>query len=491
MAENDHEMRSQGSDAVAVARARDAAVECVRAVASFDKAVNAMECYDWKQRRAHVPLDYRPYVAQLYRSLRLGWDRIGRVWPQLIEAYPRHYHHKNVLPKYGTCPPVFAWLLACERFWAGITDSAHAESALNAWIKWDDMYVPDLRDYPAGDQWFWGLLYEVFDIGWPPKSRRVVKGVYSVRISNKENYDVLIAEIATVRPADNAIDDSVDQPLPPPATLLRPKPLPTEKAALRRLHEQLGKEVARFESFWRPFSLALQSARRKSPPPKAFVGKLLDDLQMQIYWDFESVSSEFGIPPLYAASANASFIAACRDLGHSVSGGEPSRPDAGLPGLIDAVIEAGSHLSGIAKTGLSTFPAEIGIDEEVGFGGADRQKESLLQPKEAEVVATSIGEDDEVLEPEVGETPWYHRSPPPEGAGFLSMPLTGTKEEIARWSNFPRSLESAGRDGLIWLRRWNYRTFNLYCKSQHDYDQALKRQATEQPEQPKSDEPSS
>ena len=92
MVENQNETARQGPDEGAIARARDAAVECVAAVISFyDAALAWRRSYlqhnvKWFK---HNPVDYRPHVAWLYRALKEGWEPIGKVSASLVTSFTR------------------------------------------------------------------------------------------------------------------------------------------------------------------------------------------------------------------------------------------------------------------------------------------------------------------------------------------------------------------------------------------------------------------
>ena len=337
MVENNQEIQAEFISAVAIARARDAATECVCAV------------------KASEHVDYRLYLAHLYRSLRLGWDRIGRVCPQLVKAYPRYFLDPDVLSEYRTDPLVFAWLLACEWFWSVIEDTPHALWALGAWVNWQETYAPNLWDYPKGDGKVWGGLCRG---SW----RRGSAGL---------NYDVLLAEINEAFPAKSTWSGLVDRPLPPPATLLRPEPWPgepwpREEAELRRLHEKLAEVVAELNNIWDPFSSTLnnicdpygsmlRSQRQDTQPTRAAIRELLRGWPQEFSIRFTRIGSRFHIPPLKVAITRARFAAACWELTRGVQDNEPVRTNVEFYMLVHPVIESGTALLNTATGKLRDF----------------------------------------------------------------------------------------------------------------------------------------
>lgn len=208
MVKDKNEKPGQGPDDLVIARARDAAVECVAAVQAFFNAATEWEqsyeefSCDWYK---HNPIDYRPHIARLYRSLQVGFDRMFAVWPQVKEAFRRGSPGENLLPHemvyrsgvpgsymgYHDVVPVQAWMLANAVLWQSIYASEYWNPAYDAWYERKEDFIPDLSDYPSGDVEVW-----------------------SRGLREAENFEAVwmhwVAEIRTTPPSASEEDTSAD-----------------------------------------------------------------------------------------------------------------------------------------------------------------------------------------------------------------------------------------------------------------------------------------
>ena len=117
MNERDQQAQILRNDAEPIERARNGAIKCVHALEAVRVSYNVMaESQMHGGEDEHIYLNPRPYIARLYRSLRIAWDPIARVWPQLIEVYRQSYCIENIAAnEEGKAPPaVYARLLAHE-----------------------------------------------------------------------------------------------------------------------------------------------------------------------------------------------------------------------------------------------------------------------------------------------------------------------------------------------------------------------------------------
>ena len=352
--------------------------KCVRAVAAVTAARNV-----WADAREHgsedepIYLSPQPYIFWLYRSLRTAWDPIARVWPQLIEVYRRSYHitRLKVNEDDRAFPAVNAWLRAHDSLWSGVCFAEHAVSALDAWSRWDETYVPDLRDFTEDNSDFW----EMVDYGQP------------------KELDDLIAKITYARPLKRTTGASFDQVIREPAKLLRPMPLPSDKAKLVPLDEELDKSLVLANAEWEFIQgIPKRRSARQSPNSVAeLFTKKFDDWISEL-WNSGHPLQHF-VPPLEFAKCVFICDGAAGKIYRALEPRMPPIQEAELAVLLDAAIESGNQLLGTCLESCAAFRAEIHEADGGGSGGEPTATEAkpatVTVPQQDEVPQKVIEEE--------------------------------------------------------------------------------------------------
>lgn len=497
MVENQNEVPGQGPDDLAIARARDAATECVAAVKSFfDAATACQQSYsvyplDWYK---HNPIDYRPYAARLYRALRAGWGPIGKVWPELETIYYGYGWMGIYLqdePFTRGSPPAGAWIIANAVLASALGKSVHASSLMTAWGDWTDEFIPDLSDFPFGDMAVWddGLsALENFPWRWPD----------------------LIAAIDATPPSvsgDNAPQDEFSSS--PKCAVSELQTLPRTESKLRLMRDRLDQFVSADEKAWKKERHTLEilsQAPDRSPSWQwgqlcklhGFTSYILPDRD---YCDlfFYSSLHEFAVVKASAntawaklrnrlpevASKAAAELATAKGIQPPADTERIQRLETteGIQRLADGVISAGDRIFDFWKRLRAQMTYKL-QDPDLGDESRDdanRETQALPAPNQSGGAIPLTDEDPQVPDDEPGatETPdWCHAGPPGEDDGFfIDAFLTGQKQQLAEWTNWldERHFENEARAGSFYVHRHHRTNFDLYFRSKQKYEEAAAR----------------